>query len=228
MCGSESRLDVSKGLVIGIIAAPLSLFGVGLAEGYAMSSLLKLGMPAFIFAATVAGALAFFAEKTAQVCLLVSRFLVGGFILLLAVAALENYFGFVLIPGMAPMGRQFELIGEISVMLAGAYPFVLFIQMHFAGLLHAFASFLKIDDSAALGMIVALVNPLPTYTLFDQMTRRGRVICSAFSGPALCLLGDQLGFVSAVYPAGISALFAGKRIAAVAALIMALALVEAG
>ena len=144
MCGSESRLDVSKGLVIGIIAAPLSLFGVGLAEGYAMSSLLKLGMPAFIFAATVAGALAFFAEKTAQVCLLVSRFLVGGFILLLAVAALENYFGFVLIPGMAPMGRQFELIGEISVMLAGAYPFVLFIQMHFAGLLHAFASFLKI------------------------------------------------------------------------------------
>ena len=79
-------MDVSKGLVIGIIAAPLSLFGVGLAEGYAMSSLLKLGMPAFIFAATVAGALAFFAEKTAQVCLLVSRFLVGGFILLLAVA----------------------------------------------------------------------------------------------------------------------------------------------
>lgn len=40
--------------------------------------------------------------------------------------------------------------------------------------------------------------------------------------------GDQLGFVSAVYPAGISALFAGKLIAAVAALIMALALVDAG
>lgn len=111
MCSTASRLDVSKGLVIGIVAAPLSLLGVGLTEGYALSSVLRLGIPAFIFAAAVAGALAFFAEKTARACLLVSRFLAGAFILLLASAALEHYFGFALVPGMAPIGRQFELIG---------------------------------------------------------------------------------------------------------------------
>lgn len=112
-------------------------------------------------------------------------------------------------------------------MLAGAYPFVLFVQRHFAKPLHAVAAFLKIDDSAALGMMIALANPLPTYSLFERMTRRGRVICSAFSGPALCLFGDQLGFVSAAYPAGISALFAGKLVATSAALILALALSSA-
>lgn len=192
ICSEESRPDVARGLVAGIIAAPFSLFAVAAVMGYGFGDVLRLGLPAF------------------------------------AVAAIEHWFSVTLIPGMAPIGRQLEIVGEIGVMLSGAFPMVKFAERHFGGAIRGLARLLRIDSTASLGMIVSIANPLPMYVTLNRMTPEGRVVCSAFSGPVLCLLGDHLGFITAAYPAGTIPMLAGKILSALLALAIALLLVRAG
>ena len=47
ICSEESRPDVARGLVAGIIAAPFSLFTVAAVMGYGFGDVLRLGLPAF-------------------------------------------------------------------------------------------------------------------------------------------------------------------------------------
>ena len=115
----------------------------------------------------------------------------------------------------------------MAVMLSGAFPMVKFAERHFGGALTRLARLFSIDGHAALGMAVSLANPIPMYLMLDRMTERGKVICSAFSAPILCLFGDYLGFITAAYPEGTVPMMAGKIAAAIAALLLALLLCRA-
>ena len=98
----------------------------------------------------------------------------------------------------------------------------LFIRRHLSAAVRGLARLLKTDEDAALGMVVSLANPLPMYVMVNRMTNRGKVLCAAFSGPILTLLGDHLGYVTAVCPDAVMPLLAGKVTAAVGALLLAL------
>lgn len=227
ICSEESRPDVARGLVAGIIAAPFSLFTVAAVMGYGFGDVLRLGLPAFAVAAILALLLTFCRDAAVRGCLLVGRLMMAAFVVLLASAAIEHWFSVTLIPGMAPIGRQLEIVGEIGVMLSGAFPMVKFAERHFGGALTRLARLFSIDGHAALGMAVSLANPIPMYLMLDRMTERGKVICSAFSAPILCLFGDYLGFITAAYPEGTVPMMAGKIAAAIAALLLALLLCRA-
>mgnify|MGYP000258956124 len=196
--------------------------------GYGFGDVLRLGLPAFAVAAILALLLTFCRDAAVRGCLLVGRLMMAAFVVLLASAAIEHWFSVTLIPGMAPIGRQLEIVGEIGVMLSGAFPMVKFAERHFGGAIRGLARLLRIDSTASLGMIVSIANPLPMYVTLNRMTPEGRVVCSAFSGPVLCLLGDHLGFITAAYPAGTIPMLAGKILSAVLALMIALLLVRAG
>lgn len=220
----KSRPYIAKGLVAGIIASPFSMVGVALACHYDLVLTLQLGAPAFLAAAVLALFLIFFQRATVRVFMGLGRLMIGAFALLLAIAVLEHYYPITLIPGMAKIEPQLTIVGEIGIMLAGAYPMVYFVRRYFSKGLRFLANRMKIDENATLGMLVSIANPLPMYAMVDSMTNRGKVICSAFAGPVLCMLGDHLGFMSAYYPEGIVALLAGKSLAAVVALAIALIL----
>ena len=217
-------------------AAMLSGLGLGGSFGcimtfalpYGFGDVLRLGLPAFAVAAILALLLTFCRDAAVRGCLLVGRLMMAAFVVLLACAAIEHWFSVTLIPGMAPIGRQLEIVGEIGVMLSGAFPMVKFAERHFGGAIRGLARLLRIDSTASLGMIVSIANPLPMYVTLNRMTPEGRVVCSAFSGPVLCLLGDHLGFITAAYPAGTIPMLAGKILSALLALAIALLLVRAG
>lgn len=227
-CSAESRPYVAKGLVAGIIAAPFSLFGVGLIYGFDADSIIRIGFPAFVMAGVLALCLTFFREATVRGCILLGRVLMGIFVILLAISALNNYFSIELIPHMAPIGKQLEIVGEIGIMLSGAFPMVRFIKNHFDSFMKRIATLFSIDETAALGMIVSIANPLPMYVLIDKMSKSGKVVCSAFSGPILCLLGDHLGFITAYYPEGTAPLLFGKILSASIALAIGLVIIKTG
>lgn len=222
VCSKASQPYVARGIVASLIASPLSMAGVGLATGCPPLEILRLGAPVFAAAVLLAAMLTFRRDLTVRLCLRFAKGLIAVFIFLLAYAALDHYFSLGFVPGMAPIEPQFAVIGEIGIMLAGAFPLVLFIQKHFTRALHAVAQVLRIDDTAVLGMFVSCANPLPMYSMLDRMSNSGKVVCSAFSGPVLCLVGDHLGFFSAAYPEGITPLLAGKLLTAFAALALAL------
>ncbi len=222
MAKEESRPYIAKGIVAAIIASPLSIIGVGFVCGYDFMVVLRLGAPAFVVAVILAFFLLFLQKPTVRFFIVFGRVIVSIYCLLLAVAALQYYFPITIIPGMAKIEPQLVIIGEIGIMLAGAYPMVYFARRYFTKGLRFLASCIKTDETSMLGMLVCIANPLPMYTMIDSMSNRGKVLASAFGGPVLCMLGDHLGFMSAYYPEGITALIVGKTIAAVAALLIAL------
>lgn len=224
LANEASRPYVAKGLVAAVAASPLSLLPVGWMTGVSFKAILLLGMPAFVLAAVLAVLLTLFRDPTVRAFLIFSRVLMGLFVLLLATAALQHYFPIVLIPGMDPIEPQLTIIGEIGLMLSGAFPLVLFIRRHLSSAVRSLARMLKTDEDAALGMVVSLANPLPMYVMANRMTNRGKVLCAAFSGPILTLLGDHLGYVTAVCPEAVMPLLVGKITAAVGALLLALLL----
>ncbi len=222
MAKEESRPYIAKGIVAAIIASPLSMLGVGFVCGYDFMLVLRLGAPAFFVAVILAYFLLFFQKPTVQFFIVFGRVIVGIYCLLLAVAALQYYFPVTIIPGMAKIEPQFVIIGEIGIMLAGAYPMVYFVRRYFTKGLRFLASYIRTDETSVLGMLSCIANPLPMYTMIDNMSNRGKVLASAFGGPVLCMLGDHLGFMSAYYPEGITPLIVGKTVATVAALLIAL------
>lgn len=224
MASEKSRPYVAKGIVAGLIASPLSMIGVGWVKGYDLCVVVRLGAPAFVIAIALALCLVLFRDRTIRFFIGFGRVLVGIFALLLAAAALEHYFPITIIPGMAKIDPQLTIIGQIGIMLAGAYPMVFFVKKYFSRALKAAAGLIGINDVAALGMLVSIANPLPMYSMIEQMSNRGKVVASAFGGPVLCMLGDHLGFLSAYCPQGIEAMIAGKSLAAAAALVVALGL----
>ena len=227
MCAPRSRPAVAKGLAAGIVAAPVSLFGVAAVSGYSLSGAFITGIPAFLIGGLMAFLLITRQDAAVRGCVLFGKLMMAAFVLLLAAAAIEHWFALTLIPGMDPIGKQLEIVGEMAVMLSGAFPMVKFAERHFGGALTRLARLFSIDGHAALGMAVSLANPIPMYLMLDRMTERGKVICSAFSAPILCLFGDYLGFITAAYPEGTVPMMAGKIAAAIAALLLALLLCRA-
>lgn len=224
VCKKASQPYIAKGIAAALIASPFSLFGTALVGGIPFSSVLKLGALAFAVAVALAAALVFMRQATIRVFIILGQVIMSVYALLLAAAALEKYFGWVLIPGMAPISPQLAIVGEIGIMLAGAYPMVHFVKRFLGKMLNVIARLAKVDGNAALGMFVSLANPLPMYTTLDTMSNRGKVLCSAFAGPAMCAFGDHLGFMEAYYPEGITMLIAGKLLSAFAALAIAIGL----
>lgn len=227
MCSPESRPAVAKGLAAGIAAAPVSLFGVAAVSGYSLADAFVTGIPAFLIGGLMAFLLIARQDAAVRGCVLFGKLMMAAFVLLLAAAAIEHWFPVTLIPGMDPIGRQLEIVGEMAVMLSGAFPLVKFAERHFGGAHRRLARLFAIDDHAALGMVVSIANPIPMYMMLDRMSDRGKVICSAFSAPILCLLGDYLGFITAAYPEGTVPMMAGKIAAAIAALLLAVLLCRA-
>lgn len=217
MCTSENRVFAVKGIVAGIIASPVSALIGGLAGGAALNTIFHTTLPAVLLAVTLAALLTLFQKQTLRFFLMFSKVLSALGTLWLASAILEELTGLTVLPGMAPLEEQLVLIGEISITLAGAYPLVKFVQKIFSPALVRFAKFFEINIPAACGMLTGIANPLLMFDLVEQMTPRGIVLSFALITPGAALLGDHLGYISAVYPSGMTAMLAGKSAAAVLA-----------
>ena len=224
MCPEEIRGYAAKGIVAGIIASPVSAAVGGLVSGIPLAVILRNCFPAAALAAALAAGLSMAQKPTVGFFLAFSRFLSALGILWLAAGILEELMGIVLIPGMAPLGEQLVLIGEIGVTLAGAYPMVKFIKKLLSPLLARCAGVLGVNEPSACALLVCLANPLPMFDMVGQMTPRGITLAFAFATPATAVLGDHLGYVSAVCPEGVVPMMAGKLAAGVTALLIALAL----
>ena len=222
MADNASRPFIAKGIVAGIIASPFAALGTGLAAGIPPSDIFFLTLPAIVIAAVLAVVLTFFQRATIRFFLVFARILAGLAAIWLACGIIEHFFPVTVIPGMDRLKPQLTIIGEIGIMLAGAYPMVHFLEKAFRPALQGLARLLRVDGEAALGMVVSVANPLPMYAMQNRMSPRGQVVCAAFAADVMCMLGDHLGYISAVAPDAITPMLAGKALSAAAAVAFAL------
>ena len=139
-------------------------------------------------------------------------------------AIVEELTGFVIIPGLAPLGDGFETVGAIAIVLAGAFPLVYAITRLLKKPLLKLGHVLGINDTAAAGLIASLANSIATFEMMKSMDKRGKVVNVAFAVSAAFVFGDHMGFTAGFAPELLPAVILGKLAGGVSAVVVALLL----
>ena len=218
----EDRPALAKGILAGIVTVPVGILVGGLVAGFPVGMVLRNLIPIVLIGALIAVGLWRW-----------ERALIKGFgvfgkgILILITAALaaaivEELTGFALIPGMAPIEDAFATVGEIAIVLAGAFPLVFLLTRVLKKPLMKLGGLLGINDTAAAGLLASLANSIATFGMVKDMDGRGKVVNIAFAVSAAFVFGDHLGFTAGFAPEMLPAMIAGKLAGGISAVAVAL------
>ena len=140
----------------------------------------------------------------------------------LAAGIFEAVTGITLIPGLAPIEEGFHTVGEIAIVLAGAFPLVAVLTKVLRKPLLKLGIALGINDTAAAGLLASLANSIATFSLVKDMDERGKVVNIAFAVSAAFVFGDHMGFTAGFAPQMLPAMIVSKLVGGVGAVAVAL------
>ena len=222
----RDRPAMAKGVLCGIVTIPVGVLAGGLAAGFGIGMILRNLLPIVIFGALIA--LGLWKAEGAMIrgFAAFGKGVVAVITLALAAAILEELTGFALIPGLAPLSEGFEIVGEIAIVLAGAFPLVYVVTKVFHRPLMRLGKILGINDPAAAGLVASLANSIATFRLVKDMDERGKVVNIAFVVSAAFVFGDHLGFAAGFAPEMIVPMIVGKLAGGIAAVAVALFVVR--
>ena len=217
----EDRPALAKGVLCGLVTIPVGVLVGGLVAGFPIGMVARNLIPIVLIAAIIALGL-WKAEKAMVKGFgwfgkgVVALITVG-----LAAAIVEELTGFVIIPGMAPISEGFQTVGAIAIVLAGAFPLVYVVTKVLKKPLMKLGKLLRINDTAAGGLVASLANSIATFGMVKDMDNRGKVVNIAFAVSAAFVFGDHLGFTAGFAPEMLPALIAGKLAGGISAVAVA-------
>ena len=218
----EDRPAMARGILCGIVTIPIGVLAGGLAAGFRVGMILRNLLPIVLFAALIALGLWKAEKAMIRGFAAFGKGVVALITLGLGLAILEALTGFVLIPGLAPLSEGFEIVGEIAIVLAGAFPLVYVVTKVFHRPLMKLGTALGINDTAAAGLVASLANSIATFGMVKDMDSRGKVVNIAFAVSAAFVFGDHLGFTAGFAPEMILPMIVGKLAGGIAAVGVAL------
>ena len=220
----EDRPALAKGVLCGMITIPLGILVGGLVAGFSLLMVLKNLIPIALIAALITLGL-WKAERAIIKGFTVFGKLITALITVgLILAIIEALTGFAILPGMAPISEGFETVGEIAIILAGAFPLVFVITRLLEKPLLRIGRLLGVNEHAAAGLIASLANSIATFGLIKQMDPRGKVINIAFAVSAAFVFGDHLGFTAGFAPEMLLPMILGKLAGGISAVAVAMLL----
>ena len=220
----EDRPALAKGILCGIITIPAGLIVGGLVAGFPITMVLKNLIPVAIIAVLIALGLWKWEKGLIKGFQVFGKGVIILITIGLAAAIFESLTGIVLIPGLAPLSDGFETVGEIAIVLAGAFPLVYTVTKLLRKPLLTLGKRLGINDTAAAGLIASLANSIATFGMVKDMDDRGKVVNIAFAVSAAFVFGDHMGFTAGFEPRMLPAVIAGKLVGGAAAVAVALLL----
>ena len=220
----EDRGAMAKGILCGIVTIPVGILAGGLVAGFPVGMVLRNLVPIVIFALLIALGLWKFEKAMIKGFGIFGKGIIALITAALAAAIVEALTGFALIPGMNPIEEGFHTVGEIAIVLAGAFPLVYALTRLLKKPLLRLGRLLGINDTAAGGLVASLANSIATFGMLKDMDRRGKVVNVAFAVSAAFVFGDHLGFTAGFAPQMLPAVIVGKLIGGISAVAVALLL----
>ena len=220
----EDRPALAKGVLAGIVTIPIGILAGGLVAGFPVMMVLKNLTPVVVIAAVIALGLAVAEGFMIKAFAVFGKGIIILITLGLAAAIVQGLTGFTLIPGLAPVEDGFLTVGAIAIVLAGAFPLVYVITRALKKPLMAAGRLLKINETAAAGLVATLANSIATFGMVKDMDDRGKVVNIAFAVSAAFVFGDHLGFTAGFAPEMLPAMIAGKLTGGITAIAVALLL----
>ncbi len=213
---------LATGILAGVITIPIGAFVGGLVAGFPVMMIVKNLIPIVIFAVIITIGLLTCQDAMIKGFTYFGKFVVIIITLGLAAAVVEALTGIVVIPGMAPISEGFEIVGDIAIVLAGAFPLVHVITKIFKTPLMKLGKVLGMNDVAAAGLIASLANVIPMFGMMKDMDNRGKIINVAFAVSAAFVFGDHLGFTAGFNAEMIFPMIVAKLVGGITAIILAM------
>jgi ethanolamine transporter len=218
----EDRPFLAKGILCGIVTIPVGVLAAGLVAGYPILMVLRNLIPIVL----IGGIIALGLWKAEKVMIrgfgIFGKGVVALITIGLAVAIVHALTGWELIPGINDIEEGFQTVGEIAIVLAGAFPLVFVITKLFRKPLLKLGHLLGINDTAAAGLVASLANSIATFGMVKDMDDRGKVVNIAFAVSAAFVFGDHLGFTAGFAPELLPAVIVGKLVGGISAVTVAL------
>ena len=218
----EDLPAMARGILCGVVTIPLGVLAGGLTAGFPVGMILRNLIPIVLVAALIAIGLWKAEEAMIRGFAAFGKGIIGLISIGLAAAILESLTGLPVIPGMAPISEGFETVGEIAIVLAGAFPLVFVVTKALRKPLLKLGGLLGINDAAAAGLVASLANSIATFGMVRDMDRRGKVVNIAFSVSAAFVFGDHLGFTAGFAPEMLAPMILGKLTGGISAAALAL------
>ena len=218
----EDRAFLAKGVLAGIVTIPIGILVGGITAGFPLMMILRNLLPIVLIAALIAFGLWQAEDAMIRGFGIFGKAVTAVITFGLAVSIVESLTGFVLIPGLAPIEEGFATVGEIAIVLAGAFPLVAALTRLLRKPLMGLGKLLGINDAAAAGLVASLANSIATFGLVKEMDDRGKVVNIAFAVSAAFVFGDHMGFTAGFAPEMLVSVIVGKLAGGVAAVVAAL------
>ena len=223
---AEDRGFMAKGILCGIVTVPVGILVGGLVAGFPIFMVLRNLVPIVLIAALIALGLWKFEKAMIKGFGLFGKAVIALITVGLVSAIVEALTGFAVIPGMNPIEDGFHTVGEIAIVLAGAFPLVYVLTKLLRKPLLKLGGLLGINDAAAGGLVASLANSIATFGMVKQMDDRGKVVNVAFAVSAAFVFGDHLGFTAGFAPEMLPAMILGKLAGGITAVAVALLLTK--
>ena len=219
---AEDRPYMARGILCGIVTVPVGILVGGFVAGFPAGMILGNLVPIVLIGALIA--LGLWKAEGAMIkgFSIFGKGVVAVITLGLAAAIGEELTGIAVITGMAPISQGFETVGQITIVLAGAFPLVAVVTRCLKKPLLKLGGLLGINDTAAGGLVASLANSIATFSAVKDMDPRGKVVNIAFAVSAAFVFGDHLGFAAGFAPQILPAMIAGKLAGGVSAVAVAL------
>ena len=216
------RVFAAKGLLCGIVTVPVGVFVGGIIIGCSPLYVLRNILPIIALSAVIAIGLWKFERVLIKCFTVFGKLMTVLATLGLLLALTERLCGVVIIHGLSSLDGAFTVIGDIALMLAGAFPLMMIVTRLIKKPLLALGKRLKINEPSITGVLTSLVNSIPVFNTLKDMDERGKVINMAFAVSGAFVFGDHLAFTAGSDPSAIIALIFGKLCAGLSAIVIAM------
>lgn len=218
----SDRKYLATGVLAGVITIPIGSFVGGLVAGFPLMMVVLNLIPILLFAVLIAVGLWLFQDAMIKGFTYFGKFVVAIITLGLGLGIIESLTGIVIIKGMNPISEGFEVVADIAIVLAGAFPLVYVITKVFRKPLLALGKLLGMNDVAAAGLVASLANSIPMFGMMKDMDNRGKILNIAFAVSAAFVFGDHLGFTAGFEPDMIFPMIVGKLVGGITAIFVAM------
>lgn len=218
----DDRPFVAKGLLCGIITIPVGIFVGGITVGCSPLFVLKNVTPIIIFSLLITLGLWKLERAIIAAFTVFGKFMTALATAGLIVAIIQRFGGITLLPRLASLEGAFVVVGDIALMLAGAFPLMFIVTKLLRKPLLALGKRLGFNESSVMGLLTSLINSIPVFDSVKDMDERGKVINMAFAVSGAFVFGDHLAFTAGSDPQAVLGLIVGKLCAGISALAVAL------
>jgi len=230
----EDTSAFSKGILFGIAAIPVGTFVGGLIMGIPVLLVLKNLIIPIAFSAVIVLCLALWPKGTTKVFTKFSQFVNLCAMLGLGLAMVNDL---VLIPisntgafdiskvpffgTLGSTGEGIAVAGAVGLVLAGALPFVAFLNKVLKKPLKSYSAKTGMTEAGVTGFLLSCANNMAMFATMSKMKEKEKILNVAFAVCTAFVIGDHLAFTAANASDSIFPMMVSKIISGVAAVIIA-------